>query len=457
MPEDNTEKQKPSKKDSKIKITEEDNALFNSNQKDNFKKISYQERVVFLPHCLRKIKVCKAENTEEGWRCKHCRKDCVVNIISTEAENLGYKYFIAPGGSLVFNLINKYRPKAVLGVACHKELKLAVDIMNSSYQEIYYYTIPLLKDGCINTEVNIDVVRDALLLAEQTPTISKEVVKEQKEYYEKTKKIEKWNLSYLKKYWKYSAVITIAIAVAFSILLANLFVFSNVVNTNNSNRNEDFGKELVLYEPTVVFSETNGEKIATLNLTIFNQGNAKEKDTLKLNIKSFFANNLIGEKTEVLNTELKQNSSWRITIQIKAYTENSTSFRISLLYRENEIQNWKIPSKKTIYIIDADYEIFYEGIDKRANISVKIFNELTQKEIESVNIIVYYYPSWSNTKEEEAMNDVDLTNKKILPLNYTWKPDIEIDIADWDSGNPQFIIQLYSYGILTDEFSIGVL
>lgn len=457
MPEeDNIEKQKSSKKDKKdIKITDEDIVLFNASQKDNFEKVSYQDRVVFLPHCLRKIKVCKAENTEEGWRCKHCTKECAVNIISREAEKLGYRYFIAPGGSLVFNLMNKYHPKAVLGVACHKELKLAVDMMNSSYQEIAYYTIPLTKDGCVNTEVNVDRVKDALLLAQQIPTISKELVKEQKEYYEKEKAIRKWNFAYLKKYWKYSAVITIAIAVSISILLANLFVFTNVQNTNNPNSNVDVARELVLYEPTVVFSEANGQTIATLNLTIFNQGNAKEKDTLKINVKSFFADNFIEEKTEMLSAELKQNSSWRKTIQIKAHTENSTSFRISLLYKENEIQNWKISSKKTVYITNANYEIIFYGIDKRTNISVDIFNELTQKKKETVNIKIYYYPSWSDPTSDKPMGESEyITNKDVLLLNYTWKLNTEIDIVDLDD-KPQFIIKLYYGSKLTDEYSIS--
>ena len=77
--------------------------------------------------------------------------------IKNRAETLGYKVFVVPGGSLVMKLINELKPKAVLGVACIKELIMAAEELNIPIQVVL-----LSRDGCVNTDVRIDEVLNVL-------------------------------------------------------------------------------------------------------------------------------------------------------------------------------------------------------------------------------------------------------------------------------------------------------
>jgi hypothetical protein len=118
------------------------------------------EKILFLPHCLRKAQTCKATIDKNGYNCKFCNIDCKVGIIKKYAEKRGFSVFIAPGGTLVKNIISKYNPKTVIGICCKKEVKLALDYLKNYSGTIDY--IKLCKDGCINTDVNLNEVYSKL-------------------------------------------------------------------------------------------------------------------------------------------------------------------------------------------------------------------------------------------------------------------------------------------------------
>jgi hypothetical protein len=80
---------------------------------------------------------------------------------------LGYKYFVVPGGAMVFNIVEKYQPEAVVAVACFNELREGTSRSESEY-DVPFQVVPLFKDGCVNTEVSIDEVIKALSLLENT-------------------------------------------------------------------------------------------------------------------------------------------------------------------------------------------------------------------------------------------------------------------------------------------------
>lgn len=118
--------------------------------KQKFNVIPVKERAIFLPHCLCSVN-CKAKRTEEGVNCINCG-NCKIGSFKEEAENKGYKVFIVPGASMVKKIIEKHKFKAVLGVACLPELKQGIKLMKQ--KGIISLTVPLLKDGCVNTEVD---------------------------------------------------------------------------------------------------------------------------------------------------------------------------------------------------------------------------------------------------------------------------------------------------------------
>ena len=131
----------------------------NRAQLDSFAATPYNQRIVLLPQCLR-AKDCPAEIGKYGYKCKQCGKCSIANIVKTSKE-LGYKgTFVMPGGSLAKTIMLDLKPKASLGVACSKEL-----VMGSYLCEkvgVIGQGVKLLKDGCINTVVDLKTLQDAL-------------------------------------------------------------------------------------------------------------------------------------------------------------------------------------------------------------------------------------------------------------------------------------------------------
>lgn len=128
-----------------------------------FSKVPFQERALFLSHCLKSSDNCKAKVTDAGLQCEDCGA-CQLTIMRKEALDLGYKVYIVPGGSLVFRIIKETKPKACVGVACPFELEEAFEKLTVA--NIPYQGIPLSKDGCVNTAVDVHKVSRILKLAD---------------------------------------------------------------------------------------------------------------------------------------------------------------------------------------------------------------------------------------------------------------------------------------------------
>ncbi len=135
------------KKDSAYIIREE---MLNKLYEKDYEKVPADKRIIFLPQCLRNTK-CPAPVDEEGIHCIKCGL-CGIGNFMKKAEEYGVKVFIAPGGSMIPKIFKKYKPKAIFGVACHPEIRLASDLV--VWMNIPAQAVPLLKDGCVNTEVD---------------------------------------------------------------------------------------------------------------------------------------------------------------------------------------------------------------------------------------------------------------------------------------------------------------
>ena len=131
----------------------------NLRDRERFAEVEYGERVLLLPHCLRP-RDCPAKMGELGYECVKCRR-CTVRELKEYAERLGYKgVFVLPGGSLVERVLAKVRPKAVVGVACYKECVMGhVALLKLG---IPGQAVPLLRDGCVDTIVDVDEVKRVL-------------------------------------------------------------------------------------------------------------------------------------------------------------------------------------------------------------------------------------------------------------------------------------------------------
>ncbi|AEH25247.1 DUF116 domain-containing protein [Pyrococcus yayanosii] len=138
--------------------------LKNKAFREDFAKVPPEKRAVFIPQCLRNVRNCKAEFTEYGWKCKKCGS-CPIGEIIEYGESLGYtQFYIVPGGSLVKKILKNKVPKgeikAALGIACWPELAEAGEKL--SHLKIPIQAVPLLRAGCINTLVDVEVVKEFL-------------------------------------------------------------------------------------------------------------------------------------------------------------------------------------------------------------------------------------------------------------------------------------------------------
>lgn len=131
----------------------------NAENRHAFEIVDYGDRALFMPQCMRNADKCVAEETEMGYVCKHCGQ-CDIAEISLYAEELGYRVFIVPGGSMVYRIMSTVRSKAVMGIACAFELAEAMEKISNF--KIPCMGVLLDKDGCINTRVNIGTVMDTL-------------------------------------------------------------------------------------------------------------------------------------------------------------------------------------------------------------------------------------------------------------------------------------------------------
>ncbi|MEM0475622.1 MAG: DUF116 domain-containing protein [Candidatus Norongarragalinales archaeon] len=118
-----------------------------------------KRKIVFIPQCLRK-RECKAPLTEEGFQCQACSADCQARLIREAALSGGASCFIVPGGTMVRNLIAKYSPDAVIGIACHKEAEEGLNECDKA--GVPAVGVLLLRDGCVNTLVDFEEVKTVL-------------------------------------------------------------------------------------------------------------------------------------------------------------------------------------------------------------------------------------------------------------------------------------------------------
>ena len=125
----------------------------------NFASTPYKERILLLPQCLR-AQDCPAELGKYGYECQQCGR-CNIKKITQMSKKLGYKgTFILPGGSIAQKLLLELKPQACIGVACFKELVLGSFLCEKL--GVIGQGVALLRDGCINTIVDIKALKEAL-------------------------------------------------------------------------------------------------------------------------------------------------------------------------------------------------------------------------------------------------------------------------------------------------------
>jgi len=127
------------------------NLLFNRKQI----RVPAERLLVLTPHCLQ-LASCPHKITRDPHNCKRCG-GCDIGALVTLADEMGFHFFVATGGTLARQVVYKSRPKVVLAIACERDLM-------SGIQDVYPLpavgVLNIRPNGpCYNTHVDMDEVR----------------------------------------------------------------------------------------------------------------------------------------------------------------------------------------------------------------------------------------------------------------------------------------------------------
>jgi hypothetical protein len=134
---------------------------YSAENEEPLSRIAPSRRVLLISHCLRCSAGCRAEIDDRGINCVECNPRCQVNQLRRKALDLGYQgVCVAPGGSMALRYVKEHDPKGIIAVACFKELEEGIDsvtkLVGAGAAAPPIVIVPLTKDGCVNTEVNVD-------------------------------------------------------------------------------------------------------------------------------------------------------------------------------------------------------------------------------------------------------------------------------------------------------------
>ncbi|SFM61588.1 DUF116 domain-containing protein [Methanolobus profundi] len=133
-------------------------SLKNISNRNDFKKTT--KRMIIAPHCMRAMD-CPASSKKTGIQCISCGK-CIFTRLKQDAAKYGYDLYIVTGSSFVKHVLKEKDYDGALLIACDYELNKVM--MGLKGKNLITYGIPMLNDGCFNTEVEYEEVIETLEL-----------------------------------------------------------------------------------------------------------------------------------------------------------------------------------------------------------------------------------------------------------------------------------------------------
>lgn len=117
-----------------------------------------EDILILAPHCLQKTD-CPHKITVDVHNCHRCGR-CSVDGLLTLAEDNGVRLVVASGGTFARKFAKEYKPKAIIAIACERDLTSGIRDMKS---------IPVVgvlnerpNGPCYNTSVQLCKVQQAI-------------------------------------------------------------------------------------------------------------------------------------------------------------------------------------------------------------------------------------------------------------------------------------------------------
>jgi hypothetical protein len=121
-------------------------------------KVPADRLLILTPHCIQ-LDTCTFKVTRDINNCHQCGR-CGVGDLQALSKKYGLKVAISTGGTLARQAVKKARPKAIVAVACERDL-------TSGIQDVF--PLPVLgvlnerpNGPCFNTRADMHKVEDAI-------------------------------------------------------------------------------------------------------------------------------------------------------------------------------------------------------------------------------------------------------------------------------------------------------
>ncbi|MDR1773751.1 MAG: DUF116 domain-containing protein [Clostridioides sp.] len=124
----------------------------------NTYRMDSKDIIILIPHCIQN-NTCGLKITTDINNCKKCGK-CKIKDLLVLKEKYNIKIFVATGGTLARKIILDCRPKAVIAVACERDLMSGVQDVRKIPVLAVFNKRPF--GPCFNTTLDINEVEDAI-------------------------------------------------------------------------------------------------------------------------------------------------------------------------------------------------------------------------------------------------------------------------------------------------------
>ncbi|MBR4943833.1 MAG: DUF116 domain-containing protein [Peptococcaceae bacterium] len=123
-------------------------------------KFRPEEVLVLAPHCLQNTS-CPHKITIDVHNCHRCGK-CSIDGLLTIAEDTGVNFVVASGGTFARKFAKEYNPKAIVAIACERDLTSGIKDMNVQRIPVVGVLNDRPNGPCHNTSVQLCKVRQAI-------------------------------------------------------------------------------------------------------------------------------------------------------------------------------------------------------------------------------------------------------------------------------------------------------
>lgn len=124
----------------------------------NIKKYKPRDLLILSPHCIQ-FSGCSYKVTNTINNCRRCGK-CQINDLAKLKDKFGVNIAVATGGTLARKVVQDFKPKAIVAIACERDLTSG--ILDVKKVPVYGIINERPYGPCFNTKVNIDEVENII-------------------------------------------------------------------------------------------------------------------------------------------------------------------------------------------------------------------------------------------------------------------------------------------------------